>query len=285
MKPFTRTADVLGVRFHALTREAAATAVVDLAAGGGQHYVVKPYSEFMPPACRDRKIRDTLNGASLCLADGMGIIWAANYLQGRRGPLPALVSLPFSLARMLLSRESVREPLPQAMRGVDFTWEMLSHLADAGLSVFLLGGTRAEAEGAAAAMARRLPTLKIAGVHQGHFKTKGPENETVLQTINQAAPDVLLVAMGFPRQENWIVQNLARTPAKVAVAEGGSFSFISGLTPRAPGWMRRASLEWLYRLLRQPRRLRRQLALPEFAWLVLRERMSRRAAPPSGTGG
>jgi N-acetylglucosaminyldiphosphoundecaprenol N-acetyl-beta-D-mannosaminyltransferase len=79
--------------------------------------------------------------------------------------------------------------------------------------------------------------------------------------------------MGFPRQERWIAENLPRLDVKVAVAEGGSLSFISGAIGRAPRWMRRSGLEWLYRLLRQPSRLRRQLALPVFVWLVLRQRL------------
>ena len=95
----------------------------------------------------------------------------------------------------------------------------------------------------------------------------------MIEAINAAPPDVLLVAMGFPRQEEWIARNLQRLNVRVAVAEGGSFSFLSGATPRAPRWMRSAGLEWLFRLLRQPSRLRRQLALPVFVWLVLRQRL------------
>ena len=84
--------------------------------------------------------------------------------------------------------------------------------------------------------------------------------------------------MGFPRQEQWIAENLPRLDVKVAVAEGGSFTFISGAISRAPRWMRRSGLEWLYRLARQPSRLHRQMALPVFVWLVFRERL-RRAKP------
>jgi N-acetylglucosaminyldiphosphoundecaprenol N-acetyl-beta-D-mannosaminyltransferase len=163
------------------------------------------------------------------------------------------------------------------MRGVDFTWDMLEALSGGSLSVFLLGGTKEEVEGAATRIRERVPGLDLRGMHPGHFQLSGRENEAVIEVINSASPDVLLVAMGFPRQERWIADNLGRVRVKVAVAEGGSFSFISGSTPRAPGWMRRAGLEWLYRLGHQPGRIRRQLALPLFVWLVLRERMSRRA--------
>ncbi len=265
------TVDVLGLRFDRLTRAQAAEAVVRLATSGGKHYVVKPYSEFMPRAHNDAPIREMLNGASLCLADGVGVLWAAHYVSLRGGRLRALLQLPLSLASLTLNPGALRRPLPQAMRGVDFTWEMLSAVERAGLSVYLLGGTEEEVRGAAASIAERLPGLRVAGAHPGHF-ARG-ENATVVRQIDAATPDVLLVAMGFPRQERWITANLPALAIKVAVAEGGSFSFMSGTVSRAPTWMRRAGLEWLYRFLRQPWRLRRQLALPVFVWLVVRERL------------
>jgi N-acetylglucosaminyldiphosphoundecaprenol N-acetyl-beta-D-mannosaminyltransferase len=269
------TVDVLGVRFHPLDRKQAAQAVIELARSGGRHYVVKPYSEFMPPARGDARIRDILNGASLCLADGAGILWAAHYLSLRGGSLRAFLQLPAALLSLLTSSAALRRPLPQAMRGVDFTWGMLEALAGVGLSVYLLGGTTDELDGTAACIEERFPDLRIVGKHDGYFKTRDAQNDEVIAAVNAAAPDVLLVAMGFPRQEKWIAENLPRLDVRVAVAEGGSFSFISGTTRRAPGWMRRAGLEWLFRLLRQPSRLRRQLALPVFVWLVVRRRLAR----------
>lgn len=271
------TVEVLGVRFQAHTRESAAAAILDLVKAGGKHYVVKPYSEFMPPAHSDAGIRAILNGADLCLADGTGILWAAHYLRAKGGGLKALTDLPFSLAALLFNLPALRQPLPQPMRGVDFTWTMLEALSGAGLSVYLLGGTPDEAVGAAAHIRERLPSLDLRGVHHGHFKVSGKENGAVVAEVNAASPDVLLVGMGFPRQERWIAANLVDLDVKVAVAEGGSFTFISGSASRAPGWMRRSGLEWLYRLGRQPRRIGRQLAIPRFMWLVVRERMSRRS--------
>jgi N-acetylglucosaminyldiphosphoundecaprenol N-acetyl-beta-D-mannosaminyltransferase len=267
--------EVLGVRFQNLTRRQAARAVAELARADGKAYVVKPYSEFMPRAARDKRVRLILNDAALCLPDGAGILWAAHYLSLRGGRLRALLQVPFSLAALILNSKAVRAPLRQAMAGVDFTWEMLSALADAGCSVYLLGGTLREVTGATARIEERLPALRITGHRPGHFRLTGRENENVIAAVNGARPDVLLVAMGFPRQEKWIAENLPRLEVRVAVAEGGSFSFISGATRRAPRWMRGSGLEWLFRLLRQPSRLRRQLSLPVFVWLVLRQRLAR----------
>jgi N-acetylglucosaminyldiphosphoundecaprenol N-acetyl-beta-D-mannosaminyltransferase len=152
---------------------------------------------------------------------------------------------------------------------------MLAALDAAGATVFLLGGTAEELKGTRERVQKQLPTLRIVGTHTGHFKTTGPENESVLAAIKAESPQALLVAMGFPLQERWIADNLAALPVNIAVAEGGSFSFISGATRRAPQWMQKMGLEWLFRLLRQPWRLRRQLALPQFVWLVVRERLQR----------
>jgi N-acetylglucosaminyldiphosphoundecaprenol N-acetyl-beta-D-mannosaminyltransferase len=264
-----REVDILGVRFNALTRTQAAEAVVRLARAGEKSYVVKPYSEFMPPANRDPALRDLLNGAALCLSDGAGILWAAHYLSLRGGPLRASLQLALSLASLVVRPGSLRKPLPEAMHGVDFTWEMLAAIDRAGLSVYLLGGTAEESRGAAERIGKRLPGLRIAGAHPGYLK----RGDDAIAGINAAGPDVLLVAMGFPRQERWIAENLPRLDVNVAVAEGGSLTFISGAVRRAPRWMRRSGLEWLYRLLRQPSRLRRQMALPVFVWLVFRARL------------
>lgn len=267
----SETVDVLGLRFHNLTRSEAAGAIVRLARGEGRHYVVKPYSEFLPRAARDAGVRTALDGADLCLPDGVGILWAAHYLSLRGDRVGALFQLPLSLASMVLRPRALRRPLRQAMRGVDFTWEMLGACADAGLSVYLLGGTRGEVQAAAERIAERLPAIQVVGARDGYFR----DTEVVVEQINAASPDILLVAMGFPKQEVWIRQNLARLKVKVAVAEGGSFTFISGSARRAPSLMRQMGLEWLYRLARQPSRLRRQTALPLFVWLVVRERLRR----------
>ena len=264
---------VLGVRFQVMTRREAAEAIASLARADGKAYVVKPYSEFLPLARRDERVRAILAGADLCLADGVGVLWAAHYLSLPGGTVRALLQLPMSLATMLLDPQAIRRPLPEPMAGADLTWEMLGALERADASVFLLGGTSTEVEGSRRAIERRLPALRIAGSHPGHFKRRGSENDDVVAQVNAAAPDALLVAMGFPRQEIWIAENLDRLNVHVAVAEGGSFTFLAGALPRAPRWMRRAGLEWLFRLARQPWRLRRQLALPMFVWLVLLERV------------
>ena len=261
------------MRFHNLNRAEAASVIAELARAGGKAYVVKPYSEFMPRAAREACLRDILNGADLCLADGVGILWAAHYLSLPGGPLRALAQLPLSLAALALNPGAVRRPLKENMAGVDLTWEMLACLDEAGSRVFLLGGTEEEVLGARKRIEARFPGLRVVGARHGYFDDAGRENDAVLRAIDEARPEVLLVAMGFPRQEEWIAENLTSLQVNVAVAEGGSLSFISGVVPRAPRWLRRLGLEWLYRLARQPWRLRRQLAIPQFLRLVVSERL------------
>jgi N-acetylglucosaminyldiphosphoundecaprenol N-acetyl-beta-D-mannosaminyltransferase len=268
------TVEILGVRFHNKTRREAAEEIARLAANG-KHYVVKPYSEFMPRAARDRVVRDILNGADLCLPDGVGILWAAHYLSLSGGTMRALVQLPISLFAMVLNPGVLTSPIQEPMAGVDLTWAMLEALDVAGRSVYLLGGSKEEVTAARSRIAERLPGLRVLGVRDGYFSADGVANEGVIQDVNAAKPDVLLVAMGFPRQERWIASNLESLEVHAAVAEGGSFSFIAGTVSRAPRWMRRGGLEWLYRLGRQPWRIKRQIALPRFVWLVLRERLQR----------
>ena len=269
------TVEILGVRFDNLTKREAASAIAAAAKGNAKRYVVKPYSEFMARSAQDADVRGILNGADPCLPDGIGILWAAHYLSLNGGGARALLQLPLSLLSIVLRPSALRRPIREPMAGVDLTWEMLAELERAHASVFLLGGSEEEVQAAVRRIEERQPGLKVAGARNGYFSTSGGANDAVVAEVNAARPNALLVAMGFPRQERWIVANLDRLDISVAIAEGGSFSFIGGTVSRAPGWMRRSGLEWLYRLGRQPWRLKRQLALPRFVWLVLRERLAR----------
>lgn len=272
-EPRPATVEVLGVRFHNLTRREAALAIARMVQEGQQGYVVKPYVEFLPPAARDPQIRRLLNGAHLCLADGVAVLWAARYLSLPGGLLSQLWQFPLSLAAIALCPAFIRRPLRENMAGVDLAREMLAQLDHLGARIFLLGGREEEVRGTRAWIEGRFHRLRVVGDHHGYFDPAGPENEEVVRMINESGAQVLLVAMGFPRQERWMAENLPRLRVNVAVGEGGTFTFLSGAAARAPRWMRARGLEWLYRLLREPRRLRRQRAILDFLWLVFRERM------------
>ena len=147
-----------------------------------------------------------------------------------------------------------------------------SHL----LSLFFLGGREGVAEMAKAELLRRHAGLNIAGTHHGYFdKTFGSEgNRRVVESINQANPDILLLGFGVPQQERWLQENLVAMNAPVLVSVGALFDYLGGSTPRSPKWMSNHGFEWLWRLLHEPRRLWRRylVGVPVFIWRMLSQR-------------
>jgi N-acetylglucosaminyldiphosphoundecaprenol N-acetyl-beta-D-mannosaminyltransferase len=234
---------VLGVRVDDLDTVGTLDRIEELLAAGGHHLVATVNPEFVMLARRDPEFHRLLESAALCLADGWGVTWAARR-QGR--------------------------PLPTRVTGVDLIPALAERAARKGWRLFLLGAAPGVAEVVARLLTAEHPALVIAGCHAG---LAGPEgDEESLRLIAAARPDIVLVAYGAPRQEVWIARNLARLEAGVGIGVGGAFDYLSGRVPRAPAWMRRAGLEWLYRLLRQPWRARRMAVLPRFALEVLRAR-------------
>ncbi|MCK4450446.1 MAG: WecB/TagA/CpsF family glycosyltransferase, partial [Anaerolineae bacterium] len=145
--------------------------------------------------------------------------------------------------------------------------------AQKGYSLFLLGAAPGVAVATAARLCQTYPGLRIAGTHAGSPALE--EEDEIVRLIQRAKPDILFVAYGAPQQDKWIARNLERLGVPVAMGVGGAFDFISGRAKRAPRWLQRVGLEWLHRLLHEPWRWRRMLALPRFVWLVVRERLTK----------
>jgi N-acetylglucosaminyldiphosphoundecaprenol N-acetyl-beta-D-mannosaminyltransferase len=197
-------------------------------------------AEFVVRARRDPAFDAVLRTADLATPDGWGVVWVMR----RKGGY-----------------------VHRRVGASDFIWPLAGQTADAGHRMFLLGGKEGVAEAAAARLREVYPRLQIAGTHAG---SPAPAEEgQLVDLIRGARTDILLVAYGAPQQEHWIARNLERTGAVVGIGVGGTFDYIAGTAQRAPEWMRERGLEWSWRLLRQPHRWRRMLALPEFAWLVL----------------
>jgi N-acetylglucosaminyldiphosphoundecaprenol N-acetyl-beta-D-mannosaminyltransferase len=234
---------VLGVRVDCLDTGGALVEVERMLEGPRFHQVATVNPEFVMRARRDSAFAAALEAADLCLADGWGVLWAAR-------------------------RQGCR--LPDRVTGVDLIPRLAELCARRGFSVCLVGAR----EGVAAETARRLvrdhPGLVVAATHAGSPR---PEDDAeTLRLLAAAKPDLLLVAYGAPNQEIWIARLRDRLPVRVAIGVGGAFDFIAGRVPRAPGWMRRAGFEWLYRLAREPWRARRMAVLPVYALHVLRNR-------------
>ena len=233
-------ARILGVRVDCVDMASAMKTIERFADEGGHHLVATVNPEFVMQAQRDKEFGRVLDSAALCLPDGVGVVWAAR----RQGC-------------------AIRDPVA----GVDLVQPVAEMCARRGLKLFLLGA----APGVAGDLAERLraanPTLAVAS-HSG--SPQPSQDEETLKLIHEHGAQVLLVAYGAPAQELWIARLRNRLGVAVAVGVGGAFDYLTGRVPRAPAWMRRAGLEWLHRLTRQPWRVRRMAVLPVYAIKVLR---------------
>jgi len=198
--------------------------------------------------------RAALAAADVVFCDGVGVWLAARWLGA---PLPARFTPP------------------------DWADRLGRVCAAAGRPVFLLGGAAEAVAGAAAVLRRMVPGLDV-HTHHGYFDKAGPENEAVIAQVNAIRPGALLVGFGMPAQELWITAHRARLNASLLLAVGGMFDYLGGAKPRGPRWLTDRGLEWLCRLVSEPRRLWRRylLGLPRFAWIVARQKFGRPQAPP-----
>jgi len=192
--------------------------------------IVTANAQFYVMAEKDQRFRACLERAEYSCADGMPVVWACNRLAGAQVPRIA---------------------------GVDFIEDICRTGASHGLRLFLLGGVPGAAKAAAAVLAARYPGIEIAGVScpAFHFEKKAETLQPVLDAIAEAKPHVLFVALGAPKQEFFIDEHVRPLGVPIAVGIGGSFEIISGTLTRAPQWMQRVGLEWLFRLRQEPRRL------------------------------
>ena len=234
---------ILGVAVDDLVEDEAIERVVSFVADGEPHHVVTVNPEFVMEARRNPAFRRVLIAADMATPDGFGLLLAAR-LRG--------------------------EAFRGRVTGVALTDLIAGSAAERGWSLFLLGAAPGVAERAAAALQRAHPGLRIAGCFAGSSQ---PSDEPAIRArVSAARPTVLLVAYGHPAQDLWIARNQPLLRVPVAIGVGGVFDYLAGEAPRAPAWMRRIGLEWLYRVIRQPRRWRRILvAVPLFLCAVLRE--------------
>jgi N-acetylglucosaminyldiphosphoundecaprenol N-acetyl-beta-D-mannosaminyltransferase len=199
-------------------------------------------------ASADRRLSAIIDSAARAYCDGEGVRLGARIL-GRN--IPPRIVLTY------------------------WGWELCSACASRGLSVFLLGASEESSVRAAQELQRRIPGLRVAGRHHGYFAKSGPENEQVVEMINEARPDLIFVGFGLPLQEYWIEENMERLSAGAILTCGSMIDYMSGFRSVAPAWMARNGLEWLFRLIQEPRRLWRRYLIgnPLFLARVLSERL------------
>ena len=234
--------DIMGITFDNVTMQQALERAGEILAGDKTCYAVTPNAEIAYEALRDESLRALLNEADLVLPDGAGVVLASKIL---------------------------KTPLQQKVAGVDFADGLLGMLAQNGKSVYLLGSQPGIAELAAEKMREKHPGLTICGMHDGYFKDDAP----VIAAINEAKPDVLFVCLGAPKQELFMKRHQNDLSCRLMIGLGGSLDSFAGTVRRAPKWMIRANLEWLYRLYKEPKRFGRMLRLPKYLWAVVCRRI------------
>jgi N-acetylglucosaminyldiphosphoundecaprenol N-acetyl-beta-D-mannosaminyltransferase len=233
---------VLGIEVHCVLESDVLQFVLERVATREPAQVVTVNAEFVMLARADSRFRDVLAAAHLATPDGAGVVWAAR----RKGAT-----------------------IRRRVGGSDLIWSLSRQAAEQGHGIFLLGA----AEGVAASAARRLqsdlPALVVSGSYAG---SPAPGEEgSIVDLVRMSGAQILFVAFGAPEQDLWIARNLSRSGAVVGMGVGGSFDYLAGTARRAPVWMQERGLDWLWRLIQQPWRWKRMLALPRFAWAVLRE--------------
>jgi len=204
------------------------------------HVIVTPNAPAIMQAREDQQLKNIINNADLVAPDGAGVLLASRLLQN---------------------------PLQDRVAGIDLLNAICKMAADKDYSIYLLGAKPGVALEAADKLKARYPGLKVAGIRDGYYPKD--EEATVVGDIVKASPDILFVAFGIPRQEKWIDRYKDALGVPVCMGVGGSFDVISGRLKRAPAWMQRCGLEWVYRVSREPKRIGRILSIPQFLLLAL----------------
>lgn len=241
--------EILGCRLDPIDAGEAAERILQLSREAPGAQVVTLGTEMIVHAQRDARFRAIVNGCALSLCDTVGVLAVAR-LRGA--------------------------PLGDRVAGVELIERLCAGAVKQGLPIYLLGSAEGVAADAAAALERAYPGLRVAGVRNGYFRDE--ETPAIVRAIAESGARLLLVGLGSPRQEFWLAENLAATGCGAGIGVGGSFDVIGGRIERAPAFVRRLKFEWLYRLLREPHRWRRQLALPLFVWLVAIDQLGWRRA-------
>ena len=199
----------------------------------GKHYIVTPNPEIIMMAQQDLDLRKILNEADLAIPDGRGLKLSGD--------------------------------IENTSPGIDVMEELIKRASDWTATVGFLGGRGKVAEKTAKCLLHKYPKLKVS------FATYGGEVDeggNLLKSLKVPKLDLLFVAFGPPKQEKWIAKNLPKLPIKVAMVVGGAFDYISGQVPRAPWWIRDLGMEWLFRLIMEPWRIKRQLSLIKYLLML-----------------
>ncbi len=233
--------NILGVYVDMVNIRQAADRIMQFFDEAKVHKVYTPNSEIIMAAYKDESFKELLNNAELLTADGIGVVYASRIL---------------------------KKPIAERAAGYDIACDVLDRIKGTSHSVFLFGGKPGVAEIAKETLEERYPGIKVAGMRNGYFKPE--EEDEIVKEINESGADLLFVCLGAPKQEQWLARNAEKlTDVRVAMGIGGSLDVFAGTAMRAPKFYCDHGLEWFYRLMKQPSRAGRMLALPKFGLTVL----------------
>ncbi|SNX54520.1 WecB/TagA/CpsF family glycosyltransferase [Thermoanaerobacterium sp. RBIITD] len=232
--------NIFGVPIDKVTMADAVDMVQNFLKEDRLHIVATPNAEIIMMAQNDEEYKDILNKTDMNVPDGSGVVFASKVY---------------------------KEDLPERVAGFDLMMELIKIASLKKQKIYLLGAKSDVVKDAYLNLIKKYPEIDIVGFHDGYFKDD--DEEELVNDINEKKADLLFVALGAPKQEKWIYKMKDRLNVKVAIGVGGSFDVIAGKVERAPEMYRKLGLEWLYRLLKEPWRYKRMMALPKFAIKVL----------------
>lgn len=236
--------EILGVAFDNVTMDEAVDRALSLMEARSAAYVVTPNPEIVMSAREDPELALAIQNADMVLPDGVGVIYGGKILG---------------------------TPLKEKVPGIDFASRVMERLSQRNGRVYLFGAKPGVAELAGENLQKQFPGLLIAGTCDGYFTDDAP----IIDAINEAKPDLLLVCLGSPKQELWMQSNAKRLNVGLMAGLGGSLDVFAGIVERAPERWQKLGMEWLYRLMKQPKRVGRMMKLPKFVLCAVKERGKR----------
>lgn len=234
--------ELAGIKVDNITLDESIEKLKELVSGKTPHLIVTPNPEMIVASQKDQELKEIINTASLRLPDGISMVVVSRILG---------------------------KPLKERVSGIDFLIKACELSSKSGWKIFLFGGAEGIAKKAGEKLKEKYPKLQIIGTYQGYFQN----DSEIITLIKNAKPDILFAGLGAVRQEKWLAKYLNELKVPVCVGIGGSFDVISGEKKRAPEIFQKLCIEWLYRLITEPSRWRRQLALPKFLWLAFTRNM------------
>ncbi|MBQ8605347.1 MAG: WecB/TagA/CpsF family glycosyltransferase [Clostridia bacterium] len=239
--------DILGVMVDSVTMDEAVKQLSGYLDTQDAHIVVTPNAEIIKMCAEDKAFCETVNKASFISPDGVGVLYAAKVLG---------------------------TPIQEKIAGCDLGFNLLFECAKKGKGVFLFGAKPGAAEIAAENLKQKVPGLIVSGTRDGYFKDE--DTDDIIKQINDSGAAMLWVCLGAPKQENWMAQNKDKLRVGVMLGLGGSIDVYAGNVKRAPKWMIKMKLEWLYRLIKEPWRFSRMIKIPSVLFIARREKKRRK---------